>query len=277
MNYVMKMTNGQVFRIQNDSDTLFYPYCLCMKQLSEADMQVLFKKEIYDRTKCLGQEIVKYKPQRIYNLVEEQNYHSKNNINIFCRDSDILNTKEIVSILENNKNIKKIIIKEGEINENIVDLLSNLVVKFPSLASISFKDVMITTNILKLLCPIMSKVKVQKLTIKKCYIASQLDFEEIGKIILQTKAQHVVLKQVGMNDYGLIYISQAISQAEALKDLDISYNNITRMGLKCIEDVLKDNDHLQNLHLKQARSSQVFYDFIRGMKSIIKNIEFDVY
>eukprot|EP00826_Nyctotherus_ovalis_P066335 TRINITY_DN9796_c0_g1_i7.p2 TRINITY_DN9796_c0_g1~~TRINITY_DN9796_c0_g1_i7.p2 ORF type:complete len:356 (+),score=100.07 TRINITY_DN9796_c0_g1_i7:1080-2147(+) len=277
LEHILKQTNGQLFRAEGDFDILLYPFCFCMKELSETDMQVLFKKKIYERVKALKQEIVKSRSQRIYNLINEQSYATKSTIVIPCREEDIINKKDIIMTLESNKSIKAVCIKKGNVTENIVQVLINLVGRFPSLAEIAFRDVAIAKPSLQLIEAALSKAKVQKFSIKNARFDSQPDLEHVGAIISQVKPQSVVLKSIGMNDYGLLYIADYIANAEGLRDLDLSYNKLTRAGLKCIEDSLKDNGSLKLLKLKQEDAEHAYYEFIKGLKSTIKGIEIEAF
>jgi len=247
-----------------------------MKELSEADMQVLFKKKMYERVKVLRQELLKLRPQRICNLINEQAYSTKTFINIPCKEEDIINKEKILISLENNKNIKAICVKKGNVTENVVQVLISLVGRFPSLMEIAFKDVTISKPSLQLITSALSKVKMQKLSFRNIHVDSQTDFEHIGFIITQTKPQCVILKNLGMNDYGLLYIADHIGNAEGLKELNLSYNKYTKVGLKCIEGTLKDNESLKILKLKQEETDNSYYEFIRGLRTVLKGVEIEI-
>eukprot|EP00826_Nyctotherus_ovalis_P037810 TRINITY_DN3483_c0_g1_i9.p1 TRINITY_DN3483_c0_g1~~TRINITY_DN3483_c0_g1_i9.p1 ORF type:complete len:367 (-),score=77.49 TRINITY_DN3483_c0_g1_i9:191-1180(-) len=278
VNHILSQTNDQIFCLESDSDVNIYPYCFCMKRLSESDMQVLFKKEMYDRVRFLKHEAEKSKPQRIYTLVDEQGYDTKHLINIYCKDSDIINNRDISIALQQNKNIKSICVREGDVTEGVVKAIAALASKLQTLTSLSFKDVAMSREVLLLVAEAFGDVRVGKLAMKNVRLDSQVIFESVGKLMHQTKAQCVELKNVGMNDYGLIYFAEYIPKAEGLKDLDISYNKLTKVGLKCIEDLLKDNNqHLKSLKLKQERAEQSYYDSIRSLRTSIKAIEIEAF
>jgi hypothetical protein len=248
-----------------------------MRRLSESDMQILFKKEMYNRIRYLQHEAEKFKLQRIYTLVDEQGYDTKNSINIYCKDADIINNKDISTALQQNKAIKNICIRDGDVTHSIVKAVASLVNKAQVLTAISFKDVTIRRSVLDSLVEALGEVRLSKLTMKNVRLESQTEFRSVGKIMYQTKVQCAELKGMVMNDYGLIYLADYLLKTEGLRELDISYNKLTKIGLKCIEDLLKDNDHLKYIKLKQERAEQSYYESIRSLRTTIKDIEIEAY
>jgi len=269
------VTNGQVLQINDDAEAIVYPYCFCGKQLSEGDMQVLFRKEAYERVKSLTYELIKNKPQRVHNLVEEQGYKTRKNIVLYARDYDLIDSKEILQAIDHNKSIENIQIKIGQITDTVLKPLAEIIGKNANLNEIELKDVTMTGEVLQKLGNILGKTKIKCFKMKNCRLNSQRNFEYIGAILWQGNIQDAELKNVGMNDYGLTYLAEPIAKLESLKSLNLSSNIITRIGLKCIEDVLKDNEHLRYLGLKQKSASGIYYDYIRNLKSNIKGMEID--
>ncbi len=241
-------------------------------------MQALFPKDVYERAKSLSYELAKSHASRAHGLVEEHGYRSRKEIVFPAKDADLGESKEVLAALEQNKGACIFSLVSGEVSEAFAATgLAAIFARVPATTQLRIKDVAMDAFALQAMAGSLTKLKLQSIWMKRVRFPSQRVFEHLGAIIIQSKLQEVTLRDVGMTDYGLAFLADPIAKAESLKRLDLSYNPITRVGLRCIEDALKENDHLEYLGLRQKRAAAAYYEYVKGLKSLIKAIDFDAF
>lgn len=286
---VLNQTDGQILILSADGESniikhvnpkleIEYPTCFCKKRLTEADMQIMFRKAIYDKIKTFSHEYLKQKSTRLQAIIDYSGLKTREKLTINCRDLDLATSKEIQQSLEINPNLRKLVLSKGKINEEIIKgNTAFLLSKIPNLQELKLKDINISKNSLRALADILNQSNIQVLEFNNTAVKAQDSFEYIGAIIWQSKVHKLILRNAGLTDYGLIYLAEPISKSENLHHLDLSFNNITTIGLKQIEENLKDNKHLQYLKIRQKVYGLAFHKQIKNLRTVLKQIDIDSY
>jgi hypothetical protein len=240
-------------------------------------MLLLYRKEVYEKIKTVSSELLKSRTQRLQHLLDTQGYKLRHGIQFHGHSIDLTAGKEIKTALAANTNVDKLSILHCRLTHRLLrSVLHDPLRLCPALKTLELVSVTLNNAALQTLAEALTKMQLTSLMFQDVGLQSQRSFEFIGALMWQAKLQSVGLCGVRLNDYGLVYLLEPLSKTESLQRLDLSYNHITKIGIKMLEDSLRDNNHLEYIGLRQTVYSTVYQDCIRGLQATCKNLDVDI-